>query len=262
VECTAINRNGTRVVAGLSDGTLATWGAQSGRSTARVRAAANAVTAVDFNAREDAVVSGAKDGSLGVWKVDESTPFAHFQTHGEATSAAFSPDGKRLAVASRDRTLAVLEGATGVAVSRSMEREITCVTFSPDGEYLAYGAADGSVRVLEGASGKMLALLAAGWGVWRGVRAGAERARFNWSEARGALWEAKWEVALPAIVLAGLFGGLGTLVEAGAITVLYSPAVEVLVYRELSLRRDYAAVATECVTVIGGVLIILGSRSA
>ena len=49
------------------------------------------------------------------------------------------------------------------------------------------------------------------------MRHGAERSRFSLAEARRAIWEAKWELALPVIVLYGLFGGLGTLVEAGAL---------------------------------------------
>jgi C4-dicarboxylate transporter, DctM subunit len=63
---------------------------------------------------------------------------------------------------------------------------------------------------------------------------------------------------LPVIVLVGLFGGFGTLVEAAALTVLYSFLVEFFVYRDLSLRRDYARVLVECTTVVGGVLLILG----
>jgi tripartite ATP-independent transporter DctM subunit len=65
-------------------------------------------------------------------------------------------------------------------------------------------------------------------------------------------------LAIPAIVLIGLFGGFGTLVEAGAITVAYAFVVECFVYKGLSVRRDYAGVASECVTVIGGVLLIVG----
>jgi C4-dicarboxylate transporter DctM subunit len=55
-----------------------------------------------------------------------------------------------------------------------------------------------------------------------------------------------------------LFGGFGTLVEAGAITVVYSIVIEVFVYRGLSLRRDYARVAIECSIVIGAVLLVIG----
>ena len=106
--------------------------------------------------------------------------------------------------------------------------------------------------------GLLMVVLVSAWGVLQGVRSGAHRTPFSASAARRALWIAKWELALPVIVLIGLFGGFGTLVEAGAITVLYSIFVECAVYRSLSLRRDYAAVARECVTVVGGVLLIIG----
>jgi tripartite ATP-independent transporter DctM subunit len=59
-------------------------------------------------------------------------------------------------------------------------------------------------------------------------------------------------------VLAGIFGGFATLVETAALSVLYAFVVECLGYRDLPLRRDYARVAVECATVVGGVLIILG----
>ena len=103
----------------------------------------------------------------------------------------------------------------------------------------------------------MIAMVCA-WGVFQGIRHGAVRARFSFSEAGKAIWEAKWELALPAIVLVGLFGGLGTLVEAGAITVVYAFLVEWLVSKDFSPRRDYGRVATECVIVVGGVLLIIG----
>ena len=92
----------------------------------------------------------------------------------------------------------------------------------------------------------------------QGVRHGAERSRFSLTEARRAIWEAKWELALPVIVLYGLFGGLGTLVEAGAITVVYSFVVESLVSREFRPLRDFGKAAVECVVVVGGVLMIIG----
>ncbi|MBZ5591700.1 MAG: TRAP transporter large permease subunit [Acidobacteriia bacterium] len=106
--------------------------------------------------------------------------------------------------------------------------------------------------------GLLMVLLVSAWGVFQGVRHHAGRANFSGVEAVRAIWDAKWELAIPALVLIGLFGGFGTLVEAGAVTVLYSFIVECFVYRELSLRRDYPRVAVECTTVIGGVLLIIG----
>ncbi len=106
--------------------------------------------------------------------------------------------------------------------------------------------------------GLMMVALVSAWGVYQGGRNRAERTPFSGPEALRALWAAKWELAMPVIVLFGLFGGFGTLVEAGAITVAYAVVVECLVYKGLSLRRDYGAVAKECVTVVGGVLLIVG----
>jgi len=106
--------------------------------------------------------------------------------------------------------------------------------------------------------GMMMVAMVSGWGVLQAVRCGAERAAFSFSEARKAIWDAKWEIAVPFIVLIGLFGGFGTLVEAGAITVVYCFVVEGLVSPSFSLRRDFPRVTLECVTVVGGVLMIIG----
>jgi C4-dicarboxylate transporter DctM subunit len=106
--------------------------------------------------------------------------------------------------------------------------------------------------------GLMMVAMVSGWGVLQAVRSGAERARFSFPEARKALWVAKWELAVPFIVLIGLFGGFGTLVEAGAITVVYCFVVECFASPEFSVARDFPRVALECVTVVGGVLMIIG----
>src|SRR5690349_20901641 len=73
-----------------------------------------------------------------------------------------------------------------------------------------------------------------------------------------ALPISKWELAMPALVLVAMFSGLATAVEASALTALYALVVQAFIHRDLSLRRDLLRAFTECVTVIGGVLIILG----
>ena len=106
--------------------------------------------------------------------------------------------------------------------------------------------------------GALMVAMVAAWGVAHGVRSGVPRTRFSWTEARAALWAAKWELAVPVVVIGGLFGGFGTLVEAGALAAAYSFLVEWLPLRAFSLRRDFPRVAVECVTVVGGVLLITG----
>lgn len=106
--------------------------------------------------------------------------------------------------------------------------------------------------------GLMMVAMVSAWGVLQAVKSGAERASFSVTEARKAIWDAKWEIAVPFIVLIGLFGGFGTLVEAGAITVVYCFVVECLVSPGFSVRRDFPRLTLECVTVVGGVLMIIG----
>ena len=106
--------------------------------------------------------------------------------------------------------------------------------------------------------GILLTTMVAAWGVREGIVSGAGRYAFRTSEALASLWAAKWELAMPALVLVAMFSGLATAVEASALTAVYALVVQAAIHRDLSLRRDLLRAFTECVTVIGGVLIILG----
>ena len=105
--------------------------------------------------------------------------------------------------------------------------------------------------------GVLLVLVVAGWGAIQGWRKGVERTPFVASEARAAMWEAKWELLLPVVVLGGIVGGYTTLVEAAALTVLYTFVVECFIQRGLSVRGDLPGIFVECATLVGGFMIIL-----
>ena len=77
-------------------------------------------------------------------------------------------------------------------------------------------------------------------------------------ELMAATWVAKWELALPVIIVGSIFTGLTNLVEAAAFTAAYAIFVEVFIHRDLSLTRDMPRVARECSVLVGAVLIILG----
>ena len=106
--------------------------------------------------------------------------------------------------------------------------------------------------------GILLVLVVAGWGAYQGWRQDVARTPFVASEARTAMWEAKWELLLPVVVLGGIAGGYTTLVEAAALTVLYTLVVECLIQRGLSVRGDLPGIFVECATLVGGFMIILG----
>lgn len=96
-------------------------------------------------------------------------------------------------------------------------------------------------------------LMGFGEGRRRGIGGGA----FSPRELARAVWTAKWEIALPAIVLGLMLSGRATAVEAAAASVVYAAAIGLFVKRDLSFRR-LPKVFAECTVVVGGVLLILG----
>lgn len=83
--------------------------------------------------------------------------------------------------------------------------------------------------------------------------------KFDWTESRRAMWEAKWELMIPVVAITALFSGVfSTPVAAAALTALYALFVEVVIHRELHPFKDLPRVMTECGLLVGGVLLILG----
>tara|TARA_A100001388_G_scaffold119319_1_gene88257 strand:- start:490 stop:2274 length:1785 start_codon:yes stop_codon:yes gene_type:complete len=95
------------------------------------------------------------------------------------------------------------------------------------------------------------------WAVWQGRSQSVTKHKFVLSKILTALSVAKWEVLIPFFILFGIFGGFTTLVETAAIIVVYVIIVEVVVYKDISWE-DLKNISSECGTLIGGVLIILG----
>lgn len=101
--------------------------------------------------------------------------------------------------------------------------------------------------------------LVAGFVVFATRRFAGKRTPFRLREAARALWVAKWEAAIPVVVLSVVILGVATLVEAAALTVLYALFVEFVVHREGKTLADLVRIGGNAVTLIGGVLLILGA---
>jgi C4-dicarboxylate transporter DctM subunit len=102
----------------------------------------------------------------------------------------------------------------------------------------------------------MLGLLAA-VGIREAIRSGVKASPFDVREMGSSLWEAKWEMFLPIVVLWALLGGYATTSESAAIAALYALIVQRFIHRDLASFKDVVRVAGDCVALVGGVLIIL-----
>lgn len=102
----------------------------------------------------------------------------------------------------------------------------------------------------------MIVLLCA-WSLWVNRKQPIPIQQFSARELRDALWEARWEAPLPLLVLGGIYGGFFAISETATVTVLYVLIVEVFIYREISVRQ-LPGVVQKAMTVVGGILLILG----
>lgn len=99
----------------------------------------------------------------------------------------------------------------------------------------------------------ILSLYSCGWSFFKRT----ETTPFDWRVFLRTLWEAKWELLLPFIVLGGILSGIVTLDEAAALTVIYAGIVEIVIHRSISLRV-LPRIVKESTVLVGAILIILG----
>ena len=99
----------------------------------------------------------------------------------------------------------------------------------------------------------ILSFYSCGWSFFKRT----ETTPFDWRVFFRTLWDAKWELMLPFIVLGGILTGIVTLDEAAALTAIYVCIVEVVIHRSISLRV-LPRIVKESTVLVGAILIILG----
>lgn len=104
--------------------------------------------------------------------------------------------------------------------------------------------------------GLLMLVMLSGYSLWvnRGIR--KPLSSFSLQEVGAALRESIWELPLPVVVLGGIYSGFFAVSEAAAVTALYVLLVEVLILREIPLRK-LAGIMRSSMVLVGGILIIL-----
>jgi C4-dicarboxylate transporter DctM subunit len=73
---------------------------------------------------------------------------------------------------------------------------------------------------------------------------------------RAAVWEMRYELPLPFVVLGGIYSGFFAVSEAAAITAAYAVIAEVVLMREIQLRA-LGGIIRDAMVMVGGILLIL-----
>ena len=109
--------------------------------------------------------------------------------------------------------------------------------------------------------GVLMLLILSGYSVWKNRALRVPLGDFSWSEVGGAVREAAWEIPLPIVVLGGIYSGYFAISEAAAVTALYVLLVDVVILREIPLRR-LPEIMRDSMVLVGGILVILGMSLA
>jgi len=103
--------------------------------------------------------------------------------------------------------------------------------------------------------GLLMLFMLSGWSMWQNRHLPTHSV--EWKEVASALRESCWEIPLPFIVLGGIYSGFFAVSEAAAVTALYVLIVEVLIYREIPLKK-LPQIMRNSMVLVGALLIILG----
>ena len=106
----------------------------------------------------------------------------------------------------------------------------------------------------------MLVVLSA-YSIWKNRAIRTPLGDFSWREVRAATREAAWEIPLPIVVLGGIYSGYFAISEAAAVTALYVLIVDVVILKEVTLRK-LPSIIRESMVLVGGIMMILGVSRA
>ena len=99
----------------------------------------------------------------------------------------------------------------------------------------------------------ILSLYCCGWSLTKRI----ETTPFDVRVFFRTLWDVKWELLLPFVVLGGIISGSVTLDEAAALTAIYACVVEIGIHRSISVKV-LPRIVKESTLLVGAILIILG----
>lgn len=179
-------------------------------------------------------------GGLGMVTVISATFFAAISGSAPATTAAVG----KIMIPEMDRqgygkpfptALATASGPIGQMIPPSIPMVIWGVVSEQSiGQLFLAGVIPGLMITV--------AFLIACWFAARRLGVETTDRKATRSELGRALWDGKWALAAPIIILGGIYGGVFTPTEAAAVGVLYALVVGMFIHRELKFGELYEVI--------------------
>lgn len=85
--------------------------------------------------------------------------------------------------------------------------------------------------------------------------------RYTVKEKLAAVWDAKWALINPVIILGGIYAGIFTPTEAAAVAAVYAFICGTFIHRELNIKNIFDPIAASCSTT-GTTMVIIGCATA
>ena len=159
VNSVAFLPDGKRIVTGSSDKTVRLWDAESGDVLKILEGHGDTVISVASSPDGKIIATAGGSiitagGSIGkpvtLWDVESEKELRQLVGHTDSImSAAFSPDGKKIVTAGRDKTVRIFDTESGKELQQLVGHTdvIHSAVFSPDGRKVATASQDTTARI-------------------------------------------------------------------------------------------------------------------
>lgn len=165
--------DGTRLASASSDKTVQVWEVSNGRLIATYSGHAQPVYALAWSPDGKRIASGSGDRTVQIWEPVKDTrtnffvaifslntrPFTYRGHAQKITALAWSPDGRRIASTSNDKTMQVWDVVNGRLgfIYHNPSSAMNAVAWSSDSRYLTAGSNDKTAQVWDAITRKSLA---------------------------------------------------------------------------------------------------------
>ena len=106
--------------------------------------------------------------------------------------------------------------------------------------------------------GLLMLLMLTAWSMYKSVsRKEIKRMAFSVDKLIKAVRSSIWEIPMPFVIIGGIYSGYFAISEAAAVAVMYVLIVEVIILREVPLKK-LPDIMRDSMVLVGGVLVILG----